>query len=342
VRIRESERPVRTQLERGPRGEERALTVYRPELPQPDRPTRLVGAGVRPATREIARRNTSASELNFAPNRDLSIENRPNGRDPVGATPRISRSAPVTPQATSDPANRAPSVSDPQAGPRVGARPTGRSLQERQGDRIPRTDPDQNSATRRELSRTPTVPSQATPRAVPSTPGVVAREAAPRSIQQRQPAQSPTPGTPSTSPVRAPQQRVFRQEPIRVQPQVLPQTPTPIQRQAIPQIQRQPMPEIQRPAPVIQQPRIEQRQQPMRINPPVQRSEPVMRSQPMPRIESAPVQRSMPRMEAPRPAPSAPVMRQSPPPSSGGMSGPAVRSAPQRMEGGRTAPSRGR
>lgn len=82
VTIRQTDRPAPARFERGDGDQSRTLTVYRPNLPQPEGRTRLVGEGVRPAP---ARSGLSRGERGDSP--AMQSTTAPLSATPWGARP---------------------------------------------------------------------------------------------------------------------------------------------------------------------------------------------------------------------------------------------------------------
>jgi hypothetical protein len=309
VQIHATAQPVQTQLARVDRGPNRVLPVYQPHLPQPEGTPRLVGEGVRPATRQdLTQRNqirvedplsgrqnsrslqqsdtTSSISRNLGSGRDRRVEPATPVMRSESPVPTGNESAvPVRNNVRSD-NNRGVETATRRGNESLILRGPNRSLSQNSEQS---SSPQQTVPTRREANASrepmPQFSTPATPRveSVPNpTPTIPTRQfTAP--VRQLQPIQSqPAQPTP----------RVFRQEaPTFRQPSVPAVTPSaPVQRP-------QSVPSYQAPR-IVEQPRFV----PERTMPSVRSEAPSA-----PRIERQVPQMQSPAVQAPaRAQPSAP------------------------------------
>jgi hypothetical protein len=335
IPTRETDRPGQARFERGERDNVTRLAVYRPEMPQPEGRGRLVGEGVRPASRREMIRGSSPRagdnvsiiapsspaegppRLNPAGNR---LSDRRGDNVPVvrNTNPRATQPSPqadvpavgpgrqtraITPRVES-PSTPAVRQNDRRSEPPIIRRPN-RSQTDRQNSATAPeqtvTSPDNRSLRESTRPSPPTIPpSVSTPQpSVPVTrPQPVPTRQFP-TVRQIQPVPTPAPVAPVQNPPVRENQRVFRQGIPRASEPARNIAPTaPVQRQ-------QSAPAYQPPR-AIEQPRPSQSiapRAPSRVETP---AAPRMQNQQRPPQQAPAIQRPSPSQSQPssRPQPS--------------------------------------
>ncbi|HET7624439.1 MAG TPA: DUF6600 domain-containing protein [Verrucomicrobiae bacterium] len=300
IQLREARSPGLARAERGNRSQ--GLAVFRPNLPVPQHGQRVVGEGIKPATRSIItrpQRTERPTRGNPAPeriNRGERLNSPRNTRqNPIAPTPGIRPSAPTQP---TQPAMRpeTPSRGSRPEIPSRGSRPENRSGNN-DGSIIlrgPQSGPAGNTPNAPRIEQRPVTPTPSRPAGPTPT-----RPAGPTPTQPA----APRPWQPVTPAPQRPENRPVRQQPQMIQPTPPQQPSVPVQRPQQPQRPQRPQArenamEFRRQDNTFVRP--VQRDFPRaaiqneQYNNSFQRSAPMVRSEPQPQPSPQP---QMPRME---------------------------------------------